>query len=139
MRLFVPASLVDGRRMVMAAPAVEPVMHVFSFRSATQALDARAAVTTRRWTLVHKDVSVPDIEPLQDPSCLDGSPGQPLVWETSPEELAMSGVCGPSGFGIGTCEFVEPNVIRVLESATVMFEEMDYDSVRLRLTAEFEG
>lgn len=134
MRLFVPASLVDGRRMVMAAPAVEPVMHVFSFRSATQALDARAAVTARPWTLSHKDLDVPDIQPLEDPA----GPGEQVVWETSPEDLAMSGVCGPSGFGIGLCEFVEPDMIRVLDSVTVMFEELDYDSVRLRLTAEFE-
>lgn len=137
MRLFVPASLVDGRRLVMAAPSVEPVMHVFSFRSATQALDARAAVTSRPWTLSHDDVSV-HVQPLEDPANTDGTPAEQLVWETSPEELAMSGVCGPSGFGIGMCEFLEPDTIRVIEGVTVMFEEFDYDSVRARMAAEFE-
>lgn len=134
MRLFVPASLVDGRRLVMAAPAVEPVMHVFSFRSATQALAARAAVTTRPWTLSTDDAVVQDIQPLADPA----APGEQLVWETSPEELAMSGVCGPSGFGIGLCEFVEPDTVRVLDSVTVAFEDFDCETARPWLTAEFE-
>jgi hypothetical protein len=130
MRLFVPCSIVDGRRLIMAAPSVEPVMHVFSFRSATQALDARAAVTTRPWTLTHEGVSV-DVQPLE-------APGHGVVWETSPEELAMSGVCGPSGFGIGMCEFLEPNIVRVIEGIVVMFEDLDYDSVRARMAADFK-
>lgn len=129
MRLFVPCNIVNGRRLVMAAPSVEPVMHVFAFRSATQALEARAAVTSGPWRLVHDD-GVLHVE------ALDAADSEGVAWATSPEELALDGMCGPSGFGIGNCEFVEPDTIRVLDSMTVVFEEIDYDSARARLALE---
>jgi len=122
MKLFVPCSIVGGRRFVMATPSVEPVLHVMAFDSHAHALAARVAVTAAPWKLMHEFVAV---------SCppLDAA-GPAFVWETTPEDLALSGMAGPSGFGVGLCDFVGPDTVVVKETMSVHVDDIDYGSLR---------
>ena len=109
----------------MAIPSVEPVLHVIVFDSREQAQRAHVAVTTAPWTLIHEERSYA-CRRMTD----SRDAGPTTVWETTPEDMALSGMAGPSGFGIGVCDFVGDATVVVRETMTVHISDVDYDSLR---------
>lgn len=124
MRLYVPCSTpAVGGRAVLAVPA-PPTVRIIAFKDPVSAIMAYDAVS-RPWKLEVGELTLDMPEKDADM--------EPAAWETTIEELALSGFAGPSGFGVEVCEFVPPDRILVMDSYGVSVEQLDYDSVRSRL------
>lgn len=129
MSIFVPCSAIGPRRFVCAYP-LDPCVRVVAFKTAGAALEAARHMTAGPWTLC-ADEAPYDVQ--MDKVSVDI--GDVLAWETDIASMAASGLAGPSGFGVDVCDVVD-GAVRMLESFTVEFETLDYESVRARLELE---